>query len=83
MGAPSDDYSFARRSLPFRVGRVHTNAKRRYVATFVRYADTDHADVSWEERAQEAHPRNDDRKRLIVAEEDVRLIGGGPEVRSE
>ena len=83
MGSPGDDDSFAGRGLLFRVGWMHTNAKGRYVPTFIRYADTDHADVSWEERAQEAHPRNNDRERLIVAEEDVSLIGRGPEVGAE
>lgn len=83
MGAPSDDDGFARRALLFGVGWVHTDAKRRYVPALVRYADIDHADVSWKERAEEAHPRDNDRKRLVVAEEDVGLIGRGAEVRAE
>ena len=62
---------------------MHSNAKRRYVSTFVRYADVDHAYVSWEERAQKAHPGNNDRERLVFAKEDVGLIGRGAEVRTE
>ena len=62
---------------------MHTNAKRRYVPTFIRYADISHADVTWEKRAQEAHPRDNDRERLVVAEENVGLIGRGAEVRAE
>ena len=62
---------------------MHTNPKRRYVPAFVRYADIDHADVGWEERAQEAHPRDNDGKRLVVTEENVSLIGRGAEARAE
>ena len=84
MGAPSDDDGFAGSALLFGVGWVHANTQRRDVPTFIRYADTDHADVSWEERAQEAHPRDNDRKRLIVAKENVvGLIGRGAKVRTE
>ena len=83
MGAPSNDDSLAGRGLLFRVGWMHTNTKGRYVPAFVRYADVDHADVSWEERTQEAHPGDNDRKRLVVAEEDVGLVGRGAEVRGE
>ena len=83
MRAPSNDDSLAGRCWLFRVGWVNTNAKCRYVSTFVRYADIDHADVGWEKRAHEAHPRDYDRKRLVVAEEDVGLIGRRAEVRTE
>ena len=83
MRTPDDDDGFARRDSLFRVGRVHTNAKRRYVPAFVRNPDTNHADVGWEERMQKAHPRVNDRERLVVAEEDVSLIGRGAEVRTE
>ena len=83
MGPSSNDDGFARRDLLFRVGWVHTNAKRRYVPAFIRYADIDHADVTWEKRAQEAHPGDNDRERLVVAEENVGLVGGGAEVRAE
>ena len=83
MGAPSDDDRFAGRALLFRVGWVHANAQRRYIPSFIGYADIDHADVSWEKRAQEAHPRDNDRKRLIVAEENVSFVGRGAKVRTE
>lgn len=83
VGAPSDDDGLAGRDLLFGVGWVHSNAKGRYVPAFVRYAYIDHADVSWEERAQEAHPGDNNRKRLVVAEENVSLIGRGAEVRAE
>ena len=83
MRAPSDDDSLAGRYWLFRVGRMHTNPKCRYIPAFIRYADTDHTDVSWEQRAQEAHPRDNDRKRLVVAEEDVGFVGGGAEVWAE
>ena len=62
---------------------MYTNVKRRYVPAFVRYANVDHTDVGREERVQKAHPRNNDRKRLVVAEEDIGLIGRGAEVRTE
>ena len=83
MGTPCDDDSLAGGGLLFRVGWVHTNAKRRYVPAFVRCADVDHAGVSREEGAQEAHPRGNDGKRLVVSEEDVSLVGRGSEVRGE
>ena len=83
MRTPSDDDSLTRRCWLFRVGRVHTNAKRRYVSTFVRYADIDHADVGGEKRAHEAHPRDYDRERLVIAEEDVGLIGRRAELRTK
>ena len=83
MGAPSDDDGFAGRALLFRVGWVYANAQRKYFSSFIGYADIDHADVSWEKRAQEAHPRDNDRKRLIVTEENIGLIGRGAKVRIE
>lgn len=62
---------------------MHANAQRKYFPSFVGYADIDQANMSWEKRAQETHPGDNDRKRLIVAEENIGLIGRGAEIRSE
>lgn len=39
--------------------------------------------MGWKERAQKAHPGDNNRKGLVVAEEDIGLIGKRADVRTE
>lgn len=46
-------------------------------------ADADHADMCGEQRCQKPHPRDEDGKGLIVAKEDVGLLGGRVQIGAE
>ena len=49
--APGDNDSLAGRTLLFRIGWMHTNAKCRNIPALVGYTNIDHADMGWKERA--------------------------------
>lgn len=74
MAATDDDDGLARVG----VGRLATGppkSKRRDFPPFVGHPDIDHLDMRGEHRSHQPHPRDDNRQRLVVAEEQISKLG--------
>ena len=83
MGAPGNDNSLAWAERFLRIGRMNPNPQRWYISAFVGDADIYHAHVGREKRMQKTHPRDYHRQGLVVSEEEIRFVGGGPKIRGE